>query len=138
MILESAILITRKNCPYNSNGDKNDLSINYYGFPEGYMLPTSVEQDNIIRKTFMGISQNENYDLFGNNCTTATQRALEAAGIQTYDKNRRSYRVPANHYVGESSYNVTHENARPIVPSTSYQSIIRYNPKGKMILRNKR
>ena len=38
---------------YNTKGDKDDESINCYGYQEGYILPTTPEQDDIIRKTFI-------------------------------------------------------------------------------------
>ena len=57
------------NSPYNSYGASDDMSINTYGFSEGYMIPTSKEQDDIIRDTFISISKNESYDFLGNNCS---------------------------------------------------------------------
>ncbi|WP_081795821.1 DUF6443 domain-containing protein [Bacteroides stercorirosoris] len=57
---------------YNSagNGNEDANSINGYGFSEGYIIPTTAKQDNMMRTTFENISQNEEYDLLGNNCST--------------------------------------------------------------------
>jgi len=63
---------------------------------------------------------------------------MEAAGIKTYDMNVRSYKVPANHSIGESSFVVTHADARPIIPQSSFKSIIKHNPQGNMIYRIKK
>ncbi|SHI36569.1 RHS repeat domain-containing protein [Bacteroides stercorirosoris] len=106
---------------YNSSGDKTDVSINGYGFSEGYIIPTTEEQDIIIRSTFTEISQKEEYNLLWNNCSTTVQRSMEAAGIKTYDKNKRSYRIPANHSLGESSFTVVHGSARPAIPKVSFK-----------------
>ena len=125
---------------YNSagNGNEDANSINGYGFSEGYIIPTTAKQDNMMRTTFENISQNEEYDLLGNNCSTTVQRSMEAAGIKTYDMNLRSYKVPANRNIGESSFVVTHADARPIIPQSSFKSIIKHNPQGNMIYRIKK
>ena len=68
------------NSQYNTEGNGSDTSINSYGFTEGYIIPTSEEQDEIIRSTFMDISTNEPYDLLLNNCSVVAQRALEKGG----------------------------------------------------------
>ncbi|MDR0938379.1 MAG: hypothetical protein LBN29_03340 [Mediterranea sp.] len=115
---------------YNSDGDKNDPSINSYGYTEGYVIPTSQEQDGVIRNTFIDISQNTEYDLLGNNCSTAVQKSMEAVGLKTYDDAIRTYRVPANQRYGESGFTATSKNSRPIIPSVSFKSIRQYNPQG--------
>lgn len=71
---------------YNAEGNKQqvkDNEVNNYGFTEGYILPTTPEQDNIIRSTFTDISTNENYSIISNNCATTVQRSLNAVGINT-------------------------------------------------------
>ena len=122
---------------YNSAGDKDNQSINSYGFSEGYIIPTSAEQDSKIRNTFVEISQNEDYDIFGNNCSTVVQRSMEAAGIKTFDKNRISYKIPLDYGIGESFISIVREKSRPILPSVSFKSIIKHNPQGKMIYKMK-
>lgn len=49
---------------YNQSGDKDDKTINPYGFIQGYILSTTSEQDNIIRTTFNNINKNEEYKIF--------------------------------------------------------------------------
>jgi len=117
---------------YNRNGDKET---NSYGYTEGYVIPTTQEQDETMRETFTSISENESYHLLGNNCSTVVQRSMEAAGLETYKQKTMTYRVPANHLLGESSFTTTYTTARPIVPSNSYKSIIRLNPQGQPIKR---
>ncbi|MDU3627321.1 MAG: RHS repeat-associated core domain-containing protein [Bacteroides caccae] len=123
------------NSPYNSYGASDDMSINTYGFSEGYMIPTSKEQDDIIRDTFISISKNESYDFLGNNCSTVVQKSLEAAGIITFTQKSTRHRIPSSHYLGESSFIATISTSRPVIPSVSFRAIIKNNPQGKMIYR---
>ena len=124
--------------PYNAKSDGEDHETNSFGFAEGYLIPSSGEQDNLMRETFTNIGNNEEYDLLGNNCATTVQRTMEAAGFKTYDNQRKVYKVPANHSLGESSFTITHENLRPIVPSVSFKSIIKHNPQGSIIYKTRR
>ena len=121
------------NSPYNTEGDGEDLSINSYGFPEGYILPTTKEQDDIIRKTFTDISRNEDYRIIGNNCTTSVQRALEAAGIETYNDYWIRIKNPLGNISKDRPYIWGIKRWRPQLPSISYESIIRKNPQGTRI-----
>ena len=123
------------NSPYNSYGASDDMSINTYGFSEGYMIPTSKEQDDIIRDTFISISKNESYDFLGNNCSTVVQKSLEAAGIITFTQKSTRHRISSSHYLGESSFIATISTSRPVIPSVSFRAIIKNNPQGKMIYR---
>ena len=116
------------NSPYNSYGASDDMSINTYGFSEGYMIPTSKEQDDIIRDTFISISKNESYDFLGNNCSTVVQKSLEAAGIITFTQKSTRHRIPSSHYLGESSFIATISTSRPVIPSVSFRAIIKNNP----------
>lgn len=124
--------------PYNAKSDEEDLATNSFGFSEGYLIPSSGEQDNLMRETFTNIGNNEEYDLLGNNCATTVQRTMESAGLKTYDNQRKIYRVPANHSLGESSFTITHESLRPIVPSASFKSIVKHNPQGSIIYKTRR
>ena len=119
---------------YNSAGDKDDKSINSYGFNEGYIIPTTREQDTEMRNTFVKISQNEEYDFLGNNCTTTVQRAMEGVGLKTYDMKAR--KIPLDYGIGDSYIIV--KNQRPIIPGDSFQSIIRFNPSGIYMQRMKK
>jgi lipopolysaccharide export LptBFGC system permease protein LptF len=121
---------------YNSSGDKDDTSINSYGYQEGYVIPTTSEQDQMIAETFTDIAQNEEYKLLGNNCSIVAQRSLEAAGIKTTKTTTTTYRVPANHSLGESSFSVK-VSSRPAMPSTSFKNIIMHNPQGLYIRRSR-
>ena len=118
---------------YNSSGDGDDLSINSYGYAEGYIIPTSQEQDAAIRETFIGISKNEEYDLLGNNCATTVQRAMEAGGLKTYDM--KISKLPLDYGIGNSYITVI--NQRPVMPKKSFNSIKRLNSNGISIYRKK-
>lgn len=119
---------------YNSAGDSKDKSINSYGFNEGYIIPTTRKQDTKMRNAFAEISKNEEYDLLGNNCTTTVQRAMEAAGLKTYDAKVR--KIPLDYGIGNSY--ITVKNQRPFIPSDSFESIIKFNPNGLYIQRIKK
>ena len=103
---------------YNSKGDKDDKSINGYGFSEGYVIPTTSDQDKIMRETFTSISENEDYSIVTNNCATAVQKSLKAVGIKT------SERV-TDVMIGPSTKEVT-----PWIPSFAFNVIKRNNPSG--------
>ena len=120
--------------PYNSAGDGDDKSINSYGFNEGYVIPTTREQDTEVRNTFIKISQNEEYDFLGNNCTTTVQRAMEGAGLKTYDMKVR--KIPLDYGI-EDSYIIV-KSQRPIIPGDSFKSIIRFNSNGIHMQRMKK
>lgn len=118
---------------YNQAGDKNDENINSYGYSEGYILPTTAEQDNIARETFVSISENEEYSFnpFNpNQCATVTQKALNAAGIKTA---RNNIRIVQRQF-RQKEYVI---DMKPYLPSRTFKSIIRYNPNGQLINRKK-
>lgn len=115
---------------YNSKGKdendkKNNKNINGYEFTEGFILPTTPEQDNKIRSTFTDISNNEDYGLnpfSPNHCGTAVQRSLEAVGIDVSEKTtarRRKVSVTMK----------TH----PYLPSNAFKTIRKNNPQGAYI-----
>lgn len=117
----------------NQAGDKNDENINSYGYSEGYILPTTAEQDNIARETFVSISENEEYSFnpFNpNQCATVTQKALNAAGIKTARNNMRI----VQRQFRQKEYVI---DMKPYLPSCTFKSIIRYNPNGQIINRKK-
>ena len=120
---------------YNSSGKEYDLSINSYGFVEGYVLPSTPKQDEIMRKYFDDISKNEEYDLLKNNCTTIVQRVIESVGFKTYERERVLRILPAIPSMGIPSIKISLNRPRPIVPSISFKSIIKQNPYGMMIYR---
>ncbi|WP_455961624.1 RHS repeat domain-containing protein, partial [Bacteroides bouchesdurhonensis] len=119
------------NSQYNTEGNGSDTSINSYGFTEGYIIPTSEEQDEIIRSTFVEISTNEPYDLLLNNCSVVAQRALEKGGVKTHYQKNSKFNIPK---VNTSlRFTVPESTQRSMIPSTAFKSIIKYNPKGKLI-----
>ena len=112
---------------YNQSGDKNDKTINSYGYEEGYIIPTTPKQDNIIRTTFSNISKNEEYSLNPlnpNHCATAIQKSLNNAGINTSE----SYYIPSG--LPNSGQWI---NRNPYLPSQAFKAIIKNNPSGKYI-----
>ena len=114
---------------YNQAGDKDDKSVNNYGFTEGYVIPTTPEQDNTIRTTFTNNSKNEEYrlnPLNPNQCATVTQKSLNAAGIETRVtnvSNRWGERIEVK--------------ANPYLPSHAYKAIISNNPNGYKVHKTK-
>jgi hypothetical protein len=90
--------------PYNTEGDRDNLSINSFGFSEGYLIPSSEVQDNTMRETFTNMSNDKEYDLLGNNCATTVQKVMKTAGLKTYNDKQKKYRVPDNRSLGESSF----------------------------------
>jgi RHS repeat-associated protein len=114
------------NSQYNSKGDKNDKDgSNKYGYTEGYVIPTTPEQDQTIAETFKDISANEEYGIISNNCATAVQKSLKAAGIkvtETRKINRGAH----------STFEV-----RPYVPSQAFETIMKNNPNGMYIIKTK-
>lgn len=122
---------------FSVNGDNVYVSGKFSGgrrFDEGYIIPTTREQDTEMRNTFVKISQNEGYDFLGNNCTTTVQRAMEGVGLKTYDMKAR--KIPLDYGIGDSYIIV--KNQRPIIPGDSFQSIIRFNPSGIYMQRMKK
>lgn len=55
--------------------------INNYGFAEAYILPTTPEQDDLVREWFMS-EASVRYGLFGHECADVVEQSLQAGGIQ--------------------------------------------------------
>ena len=115
---------------YNQNTSKEDIEsgkVNGYGYAEGYLIPTTGEQDGIIRETFLE-TVNQGYSLINNQCSMAVQKALNAAGIETkVSYNYSPMGAPAM-YSSSAQYN-------PYLPSIAYRTIIKNNPNGIYIKR---
>jgi hypothetical protein len=109
---------------YNSKGDKDDKNSNGYEFTEGYIIPTTSEQDNTIRNTFVDISE-ETYNLITNNCTTAVQKSLNTVGIKTSERR-------TDVMIGPSTQRDT-----PWLPSMAFK-VIRNNNAGTYIHKQKK
>ena len=108
---------------YNSK-EKSD-NTNGYGYAEGYIIPTTPEQDEAMRNTFVDISVNEDYNLFTNNCATAVQRTMGAVGLETT--------FPIIFPIGKAIVNIP----KNPVPNFAFDAITRNNPSGQKNYRKK-
>ena len=113
---------------YNQATNNEDLEngiVNGYGYKEGYLIPTTREQDEIITQTYLDAIQ-QGYSLIGNHCSIAVQKALNAANIGTYD-----LKAVTNRQFGE----ISKVKINPYLPSAAYRAIKRNNPSGYLIKR---
>ena len=116
---------------YNRAGDKDDVSSNYYGFSEGYRIPTSREQDKSFSDCFERIASEEEYRLLWNNCATTVHRSLEAAGVEG-----GVYEYSPHPMIGNPRGTTNYEDAmylpyfNYIFPKDAFQSIMRANKNG--------
>lgn len=117
------------------NGDsKDNKTMNHFGFSEGYQIPTTPEQDAIMRNSFSKTAKSE-YDLIDNNCATAVQKAMVDAGIPVSEPKIVPSYPPmstpfgivdvVNGYQMKCDFN--------IVPSLAFKSIMQWNPSGTYI-----
>ena len=117
------------NSPYNKKyekiEEKADPSINSYGYPEGYVIPATQDQDETIKKTYID-AVNEGYTLSDNQCAKVVQRALSKAGISVYEST-------VTHYPYASSVTRT----LPYLPSNAYSVIKSNNPQGYSVYKRK-
>ena len=114
---------------YNRDGSKDDIRhdrINGYGYTEGYILPTTPEEDKIIKENFVK-AVNEGYDLRNNQCANAVQKALNSVGIKTTTINYFNYTTSSG-AVFLVSPHYTEEN--PYLPSSAFEAIRENNPNG--------
>ncbi len=116
--------------PYNMRTDnsKNDKSKNHFGFPEGFRISTTAEQDAIMRNSFIE-KANTRYTPLGNNCATTVQSVMFEAGIPIATPTYEIIHIPANKYLGEPEYNIVRPNINPW-PSSAFKSIMELNPGG--------
>ncbi len=115
---------------YNQNTSKEDLEtgkVNGYGYQEGYLIPTTEEQDGIIRDEFINTIE-QGYSLIGNHCSIAVQKSLNKAGIETMNKIKVTNRQTGDVYSVK---------VNPFLPSKAYQAIKKKNPQGYIIKRKK-
>ncbi|WP_163223412.1 RHS repeat domain-containing protein [Bacteroides sp. 214] len=107
---------------FNTDTEDKDNS-NGYGFSEAYVLPTTTEQDETVRETFMS-AVDDGYNLFNNQCSQAVQKSLNAAGIETREVN----------FVFDIQTNVGRvQKTNPYIPSNAFKAIIKNNPNGTYI-----
>ena len=109
--------------------EKEDENINAYGYQEGYVLPTTKKQDNIIRETFTDAVE-QGYNLAGNHCSIAVQKSLNAAGMET--------REPTTTIVNRQFGDIETIRINPYLPSAAYKSIKHNNPNGFTVYPNKK
>ena len=108
---------------------KDDKSKNHFGFEEAYQISTTSEQDEIMRQQFEEKSK-EPYAILGNNCATVVQKVMLEADIPVAEPKYEKIHVPANIYMGESSYDIIKFNIN-VIPSVAFKSIMNVNPGGK-------
>lgn len=110
---------------YNQSTSKEDLEngeVNGYGYQEGYMIPTSEEQDKIVKEAFLA-TIDQGYSLIKNQCSMAVQKALNAAGLKTQVNYAYSPMGAPSLYSSNAQYN-------PYLPSVAYRTIVANNPNG--------
>ncbi len=118
---------------YNVRDDdsKEDVSKNHFGFEEGYQIPTSPEQDAIMRSSFSKAGKSE-YDLIDNNCATAVQQAMIEAGIPVSKPTMVESFIPMSTPFGIvnvfNGYKMKCEIL--ITPHSAFRSIMKWNPNG--------
>ena len=117
------------NSSYNtkdkSREGKEDSSIDAYGYPEGYVIPTTQEQDRTIEGAYID-AIGEGYSLSDNHCAKVVQRALSKAGISIYESK-----------VTNSSYESRVTRTVPYLPSNAYSVIKSNNPQGYSVYKRK-
>ena len=115
---------------YNQNTSKEDLEsgkVNGYGYQEGYLIPTTEKQDEVIRNEFIN-AIGQGYSLVGNHCSIVVQKSLNKAGIETMNKMR---------VINRQTGDIFNVKVNPYLPSKAYQAIEKNNPLGYIIRRNK-
>ena len=105
-----------------SNEDLENGEVNGYGYQEGYLIPTTEEQDEMTREAFLE-TIDQGYSLIDNQCSMAVQKALNAAGIKT----QANYNYAP---VGASALYSSHAQYNPYLPSVAYRTIVANNPNG--------
>ena len=117
------------NSSYNTKAEdsegKEDPSIDAYGYPEGYVIPTTQEQDRTIEGAYID-AIGEGYSLSDNHCAKVVQRALSKAGISIYESK-----------VTNSSYESRVTRTAPYLPSNAYSVIKSNNPQGYSVYKRK-
>ena len=122
------------NSRYNSKGSKEDIKndlINGYGYTEGYILPTTSEEDGIIKDTFVK-AVNEGYNLLTNQCANGVQKALNSVDIKTTTINYINTTSSGTVFPMSSPNKV---EVNPYLPSSAFKAIRDNNPNGIYIKR---
>ena len=113
---------------YKANSDGHNGSEEPY-YTEAYMIPTTKEQDKIIREkmaTFMN-----SYHLLSDNCADAVKKSLNAAGITTEKDITSGLSNTARAFVFFSpGFLFTKHMTEDVIPITIYRNIKEANPRG--------
>lgn len=121
---------------YNVRTDNSgdDESMNHYGFSEGYQISTTPEQDETMRNSFSKTAKTK-YNLFNNNCATAVQKAMIEARIPVSEPTIEPAYIAITTPFGIVNVLKGYQMKCDIkmMPSSAYQSIIQFNPSGKLI-----
>ena len=126
------------NTEANNNDEKEDKSINGYGYEEGYLIESTPEQDEIMREEFNNIA-NTTYDLFKNNCAHAVQKTLIKGGISISEDYKEINETPISTNIGLINVYTPQRVAElHMRPHTTFRSIISANPNGKHLYKNKK
>ena len=117
-----------------NESSKDDKSMNHFGFSEGYQISTTPEQDVTMRNSFSKTA-NTDYNLINNNCATAVQKAMVEAGIPVSEPTMVPSYIPMTTPFGIvdvfNGYQMKCDIK--ILPSSAFQSIIKYNPSGQLL-----
>ena len=113
---------------YKANSEGHNGSAEPY-YTEAYVIPTTKEQDKIIRKkmaTFMS-----SYHLLTDNCADAVKNSLKAAGITTEIDFMNGLSNTAKSFAYSSpGFLFTKHMTEDVVPVTMYRNIKEANPNG--------
>lgn len=124
------------NSSYNvrDNDSKEDKSKNHFGFEEGYQIPATPQQDEIMRNSFSKIAKTE-YNFFNNNCATAVQESMVNAGIPVSEPTMVPSYTPMSTPYGITDVFTGYQMKCNINihPKSAFQSIIKWNPNGTYI-----
>lgn len=108
--------------------------MNHFGFSVGFQISTTPVQDETMRNSFSKTAKTE-YNLFKNNCATAVQKAMIDAGIPVSEPIMIPSCIPMPTPFGIvdvfNGYKMKCDVS--IVPSSAFQSIMKWNPKGSYI-----
>ena len=111
---------------------KTDDTVNNYGFKEGYQIPSTKEQDAIMRDTFTEISKTS-YNLLNNNCATGVQEVMLKAGLAISGESQPVY-TPMTTTMGlinvVTDFKISVTNQINTIPSTAFKAIMNVNPNG--------
>ena len=109
-----------------SNEDVENRKVNGYGYKEGYLIPTTSEQDEIVRNTFLE-TVDQGYSLANNQCSMAVQKALNGARIGTTDT---GYYYPIGSVGMNKGIRTTFN---PYLPTQAFRAIIHNNRNGILL-----